>query len=167
MSDHAVTRIELPAPKVANWQRLYQPGARVRCIADSPPMYGFGEGLTVGDVVKVDGVCWRAGHYEVGVREQCAFYRLEGYFEVCADEPHASEVTTSPGTVRRLDLLRQSIDNMMPIEDASNAESVSCPECGAEPGAQCSVPDPADDRLGIEVMARVHFRRAERAERGA
>ena len=71
----------LPTPKTLGWQALYEPNARARCIKDSPPMYGFGRQLKAGDVVSVNSVCWR-GKYEVGVKEECAFYELDGYFEV-------------------------------------------------------------------------------------
>lgn len=75
--------IELPVPRVLGWHVLYQPGARARCIKDNPPMKGFGRSLQVGDVVNVDSVCWSdGGYYEIGVKEHCAFYKLEDYFEV-------------------------------------------------------------------------------------
>lgn len=72
----------LPIPKIDNWRSLYAPGARARCIKDDPPMYGFGRSLKAGEIVSVQSVCWRGGQYEIGVPEECAFYRLEGYFEV-------------------------------------------------------------------------------------
>jgi hypothetical protein len=71
----------LPEPKILGWQALYQPGARAKCIKDMPPMHGFGRTLKMGDVVDVQSVCWR-GKYEIAVAEECAFYELEGYFEV-------------------------------------------------------------------------------------
>ena len=73
--------IALPEPTVLGWQALYEPGARARVIKDSPPMHGFGKPLHVGDVVDVESVCWR-GKYELAVKAECAFYELEGYFEV-------------------------------------------------------------------------------------
>jgi hypothetical protein len=72
----------LPIPKVAAWHALYEPDAEARCIKDNPPMYGFGRMLKKGDIVKVDSVCWSGIKYQIGVREECAFYDLEGYFEV-------------------------------------------------------------------------------------
>lgn len=72
---------QLPIPKVLGWQALYEDGARARCIKDGPPMYGFGRRLKKGDIVNVQSVCWR-GKYELAVSEECAFYELEGYFEV-------------------------------------------------------------------------------------
>lgn len=72
---------QLPIPKVLGWQALYEPGAQAKCIKDNPPMYGFGRNLKVGDVVAVQSVCWR-GKYEIAVAAECAFYELEGYFEV-------------------------------------------------------------------------------------
>ena len=77
---------ELPLPKVENWQALYEPGAKARCIKDDPPMHGFGRPIRAGDVVNVDGVCWSGTKYQIAVREQCAFYDLEGYFEVYAPQ---------------------------------------------------------------------------------
>lgn len=50
---------QLPEPKILGWQALYKPGARARCIKNSPPMYGFGRSLKIGDVVDVQSVCWR------------------------------------------------------------------------------------------------------------
>lgn len=78
---------QLPVPAVANWRRLYRPGARCRCIKDSPPMRGFGRDLKAGDEVEVQSLCWD-GAYEVSVAAECAFYRFEGYFEVidCEEE---------------------------------------------------------------------------------
>lgn len=73
---------DLPIPRVENWNRLYEPGARAKCVKDSPPMYGFGRAVKAGDVVNVHGVCWRDGRYEIAVREECAFYAIEGWFEV-------------------------------------------------------------------------------------
>ena len=73
---------ELPFPNVLGWQALYEPNALARCIKDNPPMHGFGQPIKAGDIVKVDGVCWSGTHYQLSVREQCAFYDLEGYFEV-------------------------------------------------------------------------------------
>ncbi len=48
-----------------------------------------------------------------------------------------------------------------PIDDFSG--DVACPECGAEPGSQCSAPDPNDPEgfLGIEVSNWVHTAREE------
>lgn len=71
---------QLPIPKVLGWQALYEKGARARCIKDVPPARGFGRQLKVGDIVKVAAVCWRNG-YEIAIKEECAFYKLEGYFE--------------------------------------------------------------------------------------
>ena len=45
-------------------------------------MKGFGKNLKVSDVVNVNNVCYEAGHYQISVQEECAFYRLEGFFEV-------------------------------------------------------------------------------------
>ena len=76
---------QLPVPKVDNWERLYQPDAKVRCIKDNPPMRGFGRALKVGDVVELkalSGLTYCEGRYEVPVSSECAFYALEGYFEV-------------------------------------------------------------------------------------
>ena len=73
---------QLPIPQVANWQRLYEPEAKARCIKDNPPMLGFGQPLKVGDVVDVDSICWSGTRYQLAVEAQCAFYDLEGYFEV-------------------------------------------------------------------------------------
>lgn len=73
---------ELPIPKVLGWQALYEPNALARCIKDNPPMNGFGKPIKAGDIVKVDSVCWSGWKYEIGVRDECAFYELEGYFEV-------------------------------------------------------------------------------------
>lgn len=72
---------DLPIPEVLGWQALYQPGARAKCVKDDPPMHGFGRQLKIGDIVAVDSVCWR-GKYEIAVKAECAFYELEGYFEV-------------------------------------------------------------------------------------
>lgn len=36
------------------------------------------------------------------------------------------------------------------------SEKHSCPECGAEPGQQCSVPDPDNDRFAIEIGQYIH-----------
>lgn len=72
----------LPLPRIDNWRDLYKPGASVRCIKSDPPMKGFGKPLKAGDVVAVHSVCWSGIHYQIGVRDQCAFYDLEGYFEV-------------------------------------------------------------------------------------
>lgn len=80
---------QLPEPRVLGWQALYENGARARCIKDKPPMYGFGKSLHKGDVVYVDSVCWR-GKYEIAVKAECAFYELEGYFEVLL--PHVLEI---------------------------------------------------------------------------
>ena len=77
MSDEA----QLPIPNILGWQALYEKGARAKCIKDAPPMYGFGRELHAGDIVNVQSVCWR-GKYEIAVAEDCAFYELEGYFEV-------------------------------------------------------------------------------------
>lgn len=77
--------LPLPVPNFDGWQKLYDEGARVRCVRDHPPMIGFGKPLHVGDVVAVHSVCYRAGRYEVGVRDECAFYALEGYFELVTD----------------------------------------------------------------------------------
>lgn len=79
--DTADERVQLPTPQVENWQRLYEPGAKARCIKDNPPMHGFGRQLKTGDVVDVSSVCWQ-GRFQVSVDAECAFYDLEGYFEV-------------------------------------------------------------------------------------
>lgn len=79
---------QLPTPNVLGWQALYEPGARAKCTKDNPPMHGFGRALKAGDVVDVHGVTWR-GKYEISVRAECAFYELEGYFEVLL--PHNLE----------------------------------------------------------------------------
>ena len=71
----------LPPPRVENWQALYEPGAQAKCIKDNPPMHGFGKPIKAGDVVAVDSVCWSGVRYQIGVKEQCAFYDLDGYFE--------------------------------------------------------------------------------------
>lgn len=84
---------ELPPPKVENWRRLYDPNAQARCIKDNPPMHGFGRQLKVGDVVNVKGICWR-NKYELSVPEECAFYELEGYFEVLLSQPPTSDEGT-------------------------------------------------------------------------
>ena len=44
-------------------------------------MYGFGRPLKTGEIVDVQSVCWR-GKYEIAVSAECAFYELDGYFEV-------------------------------------------------------------------------------------
>ena len=72
---------QLPIPKMLGWQALYEPGALVKCIKDNPPMKGFGRALKVGDVVPVHSVCYDS-KYTIGVEAECAFYDLEGYFEV-------------------------------------------------------------------------------------
>jgi len=72
---------QLPIPKVLGWQALYEPNARVKCIRDNPPMHGFGREIKAGEIISIDSVTWR-GKYEVGVKAECAFYQLEGYFEV-------------------------------------------------------------------------------------
>ena len=72
---------QLPKPNILNWQALYENGARANCIKDDPPMSGFGRVLKCGDIVNVQSVCWR-GKYEISVAAECAFYELEGYFEV-------------------------------------------------------------------------------------
>ena len=71
----------LPVPRTLGWQRLYEPDARAKCIKDDPPMYGFGRPLKTGEIVDVQSVCWR-GKYEIAVSAECAFYELDGYFEV-------------------------------------------------------------------------------------
>lgn len=72
---------DLPIPNVLGWQALYENGARAKCIKDDPPMTGFGRRLKNGDIVDVQSVCWR-GKYEISVAAECAFYEMEGYFEV-------------------------------------------------------------------------------------
>ena len=72
---------QLPAPKILGWQALYAPNALARCVKDDPPMIGFGRRIKVGEIVKVGSVCYR-DKYEIGVDDECAFYELEGYFEV-------------------------------------------------------------------------------------
>ena len=72
---------ELPIPRVENWQALYEPGARAKCIKDNPPMYGFGSAIRAGEIVEVRSVCWSGTKYQISVDAQCAFYDLEGYFE--------------------------------------------------------------------------------------
>jgi len=39
-------------------------------------------------------------------------------------------------------------------------EDEPCPECGAEPGQQCSFEDPEHPGMGIEVGAFIHSSRA-------
>lgn len=77
---------ELPIPRIANWERLYEPDAKARCIKDSPPMKGFGRRLHTGDVVDVKSVCWEHNRYTIAVQAECAFYDLEDYFEVVVNE---------------------------------------------------------------------------------
>lgn len=77
--------VQLPVPRVDNWQLLYRKGARARCIKDGPPMKGFGRDLKTGDIVEVDAVCWE-GYYTVSVPSETAVYTLEGYFEVCPSD---------------------------------------------------------------------------------
>ena len=77
---------QLSVPNVPNWQDLYASGARARCMRDDPPMRGFGRSLKKGDVVNVHSVCWSGLDYEIAVKEEYAFYTLEGYFEPCATE---------------------------------------------------------------------------------
>ena len=72
---------QLPIPQVENWQELYKEGAKARCIKDDPPMEGFGKAMKVGDTVNVHSVCYK-NRYQLSVQEECAFYDLEGYFEV-------------------------------------------------------------------------------------
>lgn len=72
---------QLPIPSTKNWQILYEPDAEARCIKDNPPMTGFGRQLKVGDIVKVNGVTWAGTKYQLAVKEECAFYDLEEYFE--------------------------------------------------------------------------------------
>lgn len=72
----------LPLPKVTDWHALYEPNAEARCIKDNPPMLGFGRQIKTGEIVKVDSVCWSGTKYQIGVHPECAFYDLEGYFEV-------------------------------------------------------------------------------------
>lgn len=79
---------QLPVPKVLGWQALYLPGAQAKCIKDNPPMKGFGRQLKKDEIVNVDGVCWE-GKYTLAVKEQCAFYDLEGYFEVLLPKQEA------------------------------------------------------------------------------
>lgn len=74
--------MELPEPKLDNWQRLYQPNAKAKCVKDDPPMKGFGRQIKAGEVLDVGSVCWENGKYTIGVSKECAFYDLEGYFEV-------------------------------------------------------------------------------------
>ena len=71
----------LPIPQIDNWQQLYKEGAQARCIKDDPPMKGFGRALKIGDVVDVQSVCYEY-KYQISVEAECAFYDLEGYFEV-------------------------------------------------------------------------------------
>lgn len=40
-------------------------------------------------------------------------------------------------------------------------EDWNCPVCGAEPGQQCSVPDPEREGFGIELGAYIHAERAD------
>ena len=82
---------QLPEPNALGWQALYEEGARARCIKDNPPMHGFGRSLKSGDVVDVKSLCWR-GKYEIAVSTECAFYELEGYFEVML--PNSNRVGT-------------------------------------------------------------------------
>jgi hypothetical protein len=74
---------ELP-PVDIRYQPLWTEGTRARCIRDDPPMRGFGRPLKVGDTVTVEGVTW-SGRYELSVPAECAFYAMEGYFEVDAE----------------------------------------------------------------------------------
>lgn len=78
MSDDLVY---LPMPD-EKYLPFWHPPVRARCIKDRPPMKGFGRQLTVGDVVDVRGVCWEDEHYTLAVPSECAFYRMDGYFEV-------------------------------------------------------------------------------------
>mgnify|MGYP001610963208 CR=1 FL=1 len=76
-----MSNAQLPPPNVLGWRALYEPNAFARCIKDNPPMRGFGRQLKIGDVVKVSSVCY-ANRFEISVDAECAFYELEGYFEV-------------------------------------------------------------------------------------
>lgn len=91
----------LPIPNILGWQALYKKGARARCIKDDPPMYGFGRNLKSGDIVDVHNVCWR-GKYEIAVSKECAFYELEGYFEVLFPKQDAAPMTTASPQIRAL-----------------------------------------------------------------
>jgi len=73
---------QVPAPSVLGWQALYEPNALARCVKDNPPMVGFGRQLKTGDVVPVHGVCYTGTKYQISVEAECAFYDLEGFFEV-------------------------------------------------------------------------------------
>ena len=73
---------ELPVPKVLGWQALYAANALARCVKDNPPMTGFGRALKSGDIVPVHSVCHDGWKYQISVEAECAFYDLEGYFEV-------------------------------------------------------------------------------------
>jgi hypothetical protein len=41
------------------------------------------------------------------------------------------------------------------------SELGECPVCGAEKDQPCSIPDPTDERLGIELATQVHAERLE------
>lgn len=92
---------QLPTPKLLGWQALYESGARAKCIKDNPPMHGFGRSLKAGDVVDVKSVCWR-GKYEISVEAECAFYELEGYFDVML--PQASTTAGRPDDPRSIEI---------------------------------------------------------------
>lgn len=49
----------------------------------------------------------------------------------------------------------------VPLDDFGG--DVECPECGAEPGSQCSAPDPDDPEgfRGVEVSNYIHRARDE------
>lgn len=49
-------------------------------------------------------------------------------------------------------------DDYLPMD---NSEDWDCPVCGAEPGQQCSVPDPEREGFAIELGPYIHRERAE------
>ena len=71
--------MDLP-PVDPKYRPFWTEGTRALCVRDDPPMHGFGRALKKGDIVVVRCVCWRSG-YELSVPAECAFYRMEGYFE--------------------------------------------------------------------------------------
>ena len=75
---------ELPQPD-QRYHPFWTEGTKARCVKDDPPMHGFGRPLKAGDVVPVKGVCWNGSYYQLSVPSECAFYKMEDYFEVCHD----------------------------------------------------------------------------------
>lgn len=45
---------------------------------------------------------------------------------------------------------------LVDIYEHDGVQDLPCPECGAEPGQLCSVPDPDQDGFGIELGLQVH-----------